>query len=142
MAHELGHWLYDHIVTGIALGGLALLFGFYVLARILIWAQSAFGIYGPSDPAGLPLVLLCGFLGSWLAMPLSCAVSRQFERQADMMALKLARQPDAFINAEKKLSIDNIGNVAPTPWNVWLFATHPPAVERIQMAEEWRRNRL
>ena len=138
MAHELGHWLYDHIVNGIALGGLALLFGFYVLSRILIWAQSAFGIDRPSDPAGLPLVLLCGFLGGWLAMPLSCAVSRQFERQADMMALKLARQPDAFIAAEKKLAIDNIGNVAPTPWNVWLFATHPPAVERIQMAEEWR----
>lgn len=139
MAHELGHWLYDHIVIGIGLGGLGLLVGLYVLARILKWAERAFGIYGPSDPAGLPLILLAGFLGGWLAMPLSLAVTRHFERQADTMALELARQPDAFIAAEKKLAKDNLGNVAPTPWNVWLFATHPPAIERIEMAQEWKR---
>lgn len=140
MAHELGHWLYDHIVIGIGLGGLGLLVGFYGLARILTWAERVFGIYGPSDPAGLPLVLLAAFVGGWLAMPLSLAVTRHFERQADMTALELARQPDAFIAAEKKLAKDNIGNVAPPPWNVWLFATHPPAVERIQMAVEWKQN--
>ena len=54
------------------------------------------------------------------------------------MSLELAGQPDVFIAAEKKLAIDNIGNVGSEPWNVWLFATHPPAVERIQMAEAWK----
>ena len=52
---------------------------------------------------------------------------------------ELARQPDAFIAAEQRLAIDNIGNVAPLPFSVWLFASHPPAVERIQMAKEWQR---
>ncbi|MCI0681883.1 MAG: M48 family metallopeptidase [Gemmataceae bacterium] len=139
LAHELGHWLHDHIVIGIALGGLGLLAGLYVLSRILKWAEGRFGLYGPSDPAGLAIVLLAGFLGSWLAMPLSCAVSRHFERQADMMALELAGQPDEFMDAERKLAKDNIGNVAPTPWNVWLFATHPPTVERMQMAVDWKK---
>jgi Zn-dependent protease with chaperone function len=39
-----------------------------------------------------------------------------------------------------KLARVNKANVAPTPWNVWLFATHPPTVERIHMAEEWRKS--
>lgn len=139
LAHEIGHWLHDHIVQGIALGGVAALVGFYFLARILRWAQTQFGLYGPSDPKGLPIILLAGALGSWLVMPVGNFVSRHFERQADMMALELARQPDVFIEAEKKLAIDNISNVTPTPWGVWLFSTHPPAVERIQMAQEWKK---
>ena len=139
LAHEIGHWHHDHIVKGIALGGLAMLVAFYLLARIMKWAEKSIGLGGPSDPAGLPLILLAGFIAQWAAQPLECAVSRHFERQADMMALKLAQQPDVFIGVEKKLVIDNLGNPAPAPWNVWLFSTHPPAVERIQMAQDWKR---
>lgn len=140
LAHEIGHWLHDHIVKGIALGGLAALVGFYLLARLLRWAQGALGLNAPSDPGGLPLILLATFLGMWLIMPLENAIIRHFERQADMMALDLARDPDVFIEAEKTLAIKNIGNVAPAPWNVWLFSTHPPTVERIEMALEWKQN--
>jgi len=32
----------------------------------------------------------------------------------------------------------NKSNVVPTSWNVWLFATHPSAVDRIEMAKGWR----
>jgi STE24 endopeptidase len=139
LAHELGHWHHDHIYKGIALGGAAALVGFFLLACILKWAKGPFGLYGPSDPAGLPIVLFAFFLGYWLTLPIANAVTRHFERQADMMSLELAGQPDVFIAVEKKLAIDNIGNVTSEPWNVWLFATHPPAVERIQMGEEWKR---
>ncbi|MCS7046327.1 MAG: M48 family metallopeptidase [Gemmataceae bacterium] len=138
LGHELGHWLHDHITRGIALGGAAALVGLYLLSLLLRRAATAFGWDGPGDPASLPLVLLLSFLGSWLVMPAANAVSRHFERQADAMALELARDPDVFISAEKKLAIDNLGNVAPAPWNVWLFSTHPPPVERIAMAEAWR----
>jgi STE24 endopeptidase len=137
LAHELGHWLHDHIVQGIALGGVAALIGFFVLSRLLLWAQTPLGLESPSDPAGLPLVILCVFLGNWLALPVASAVSRHFERQADQAALDIAKEPEAFIAAEVKLVRDNIGNPAPAPWNVWLFATHPPAVERIEAARRW-----
>jgi STE24 endopeptidase len=92
-----------------------------------------------ADPAGLPLVMLLVFLGSWAAMPAANLVSRHFERQADQASLELADVPKAFIDAEYKLARDNKANVAPTPWNVWLFSTHPPTVERIRMAEEWQK---
>ena len=56
LAHEMGHWLHDHIVKGIALGGLAALVGLYLLARLLQWAPGPLNLSGPSDPAGLPLM--------------------------------------------------------------------------------------
>jgi STE24 endopeptidase len=65
-------------------------------------------------------------------------VSRYFERQADESALELAGRPIVFIEAERKLAEDNKSNVAPTPWNVWIFSTHPTTLDRIRMAEEWQ----
>jgi STE24 endopeptidase len=141
LAHELGHWRHHHIVKGIALGAIGALVGLFILAQILSMAvgRGRLALRSPADPAGLPLILLMLTIGSWLAMPVGNAVSRAFERQADEDSLELARQPGAFIAAEKRLAVDNVGNVAPLPFSIWLFASHPPAVERIQMAEEWQR---
>jgi STE24 endopeptidase len=139
LAHEIGHWRHDHIVKGIVLGALAALAGLWVLARILlaVVGKPPLFLSGPSDPAGLPLIVLLFMVGSWLAMPAENFVSRYFERQADEASLELAGMPDVFIAAEKRLARANKGNVAPPPWTVWLFSTHPTTVERIRMAEAW-----
>jgi STE24 endopeptidase len=143
LGHEMGHWRHNHIVKGIALAGVGALFGLWVLSLILRWAvnRRPFSLHSPADPAGLPLLLLLLTLGHWLAMPVQNGISRAFERQADEAALELAGKPDAFIAGELRLARDNLSNVAPTPFNVWMFSTHPPAVERIEMAEEWRRQK-
>jgi len=140
LAHELGHWRHDHIAKGIALATLGGLVGLFLLSRILRWAvgRRPFLLASPADPAGLPLVLLLMMLASWLTLPIQNGISRYFERQADAASLELARKPDAFIEAERRLALDNPGNVAPSPFNTWMFATHPPAVERIEMAERWK----
>jgi STE24 endopeptidase len=140
LAHEMGHWKHQHILKGIALFGVGLFAGLFVVAHILKWAvgRPPFDLTNPADPAGLPLLLLLVVLGSWIAQPVESAISRHFERQADQVSLELANQPDAFIQAEKRLAIDNISNVAPNPVSVWLFASHPPPVERIHMAEQWQ----
>ncbi len=140
LAHEIGHWKHQHIVQGILLGAIAALVGLIVLDRILrrFRDRPPVCLHALSDPAGLPLVLLLGYLGSWLALPLENAVSRHFERQADMTSLQLAGRPDVFIRAEEKLARDNLSNVAPAPWNVWLFSTHPTALQRIEMAQQWK----
>ncbi len=140
LAHELGHWRQDHIVKGIVLGTLAALLGFFVLDRCLRAAmgRGPWNLQSIADPAGLPLVLLLMNLGGWVAMPIGNAVSRYFERQADHASLELAGQTEAFIAAELKLAKVNKSNVAPAPWNVWLFSSHPPTVERIRMAREWK----
>ncbi len=140
LAHEFGHWEHNHIVKGIALGGVGALIGLFVLSRLLRWAVGRPPCYlkSPGDPAGLPLIVLLVLLGTWCALPVENAISRVFERQADMASLELEDHAEVFIEAEKRLARDNIGNVAPNALSVWMFATHPPAVERIQMAETWR----
>ena len=110
---------------------LAAVVGCFVLDRLLRAAvgRPPWNLEGKADPAGVPFVLL---------LPVQNAVIRHFERQADQVALELARQPDAFNACEQKMARDNKSNVAPTPWNVWLFSSHPPTVERIRMAERWK----
>jgi STE24 endopeptidase len=137
LGHEMGHWRRHHIVKGVALGALGALLGFFLLARILEWAatEGRFGLRDAADPAGLPLVLLLGALASLVALPAQNLVSRAFEREADRDALLLYGHPEVFIEAEKRLARDNISNVAPSDLNVFLFASHPPTLERIAMAE-------
>jgi STE24 endopeptidase len=144
LAHEMGHWQHNHIVKGIGMATLAALIGFYALRRILLWAvaRPPFQLKSQWDPAGIPLIFLLFTVGEWLASPAVNAVSRHFERQADMVSLELTGTPDVFIEAEKKLARDNISNVAPPPVSVWFFYTHPPAVERIHMAEEWKQLKM
>jgi STE24 endopeptidase len=139
LAHEMGHWRQHHIVKGIALGAVGLIVGMSLLSQILRWAvnRRPFCLKSPADPAGLPLILLLGLLVSWLLLPLQNGISREFERQADTASLELADKPAAFIEAEKRLALDNLSNVAPTPFNVWMFSTHPPALDRIDMAKQW-----
>jgi STE24 endopeptidase len=140
LAHELGHWTHHHILQGLLLGTAAAFAGFWLLDRALREAvgRGPWHLTSLSDPAGLPLVLLLAALGSLAVLPAETAVSRHFETQADRAALELAGQPVAFIEAEKRLARENLGNVAPAPWSVWIFATHPPTVARIRMAEAYR----
>jgi STE24 endopeptidase len=141
LAHELGHWLHDHIVKGVLLGTLAALVGMLVLRRVLSGAarRGVLDMTSAADPAGLYLVLLLIWAGEWVALPIGNAVSRHFERQADRVSLELTQDPESFQRAERTLAKKNIGNVVPSTWNTWLFATHPPYLERIQMAESWKR---
>jgi STE24 endopeptidase len=140
LAHEMGHWRQHHIVKGLVLGGVGAFAGFFVLAWLLSRAGSSgvFGFRSPSDPAAFPLILLLAFVEGFLAAPVENAVSRVFERQADRAALELGGSPDVFIAAEERLVRDNVGHPAPSDLAVALFASHPPAVERIEMAETWK----
>lgn len=137
LGHEIGHWVHDHIVVGLTIGTVAAAIGLGVLSALLgaLVGRGPWKLRSPHDPAGLPLILLVLFAASWLEMPAQNAISRHFERQADAMALELAGQREAFIEAERRLARNNLANVAPPPWNVWLFASHPTAVQRIGMAK-------
>jgi len=140
VGHEVGHWQHAHIVKGLLMGTAGVLVAFFLLSKILTWAMARpeFAIRSIADPACLPLILLLGALGNWVAAPIQSAVSRHFERQADDAALELAGKPEAFIEAEKRLVRTNISDPAPAPIAVFLFASHPPAVDRIEAARRWR----
>jgi STE24 endopeptidase len=130
-------------VQGILLGGLAAAVGLYLLRVILLRAARVgfAGMRSQHDPAGLFLVLLLFWAANWAVAPLSNWVSRVFETQADVTSLKLAGQAQAFIRAEVTLVRVNKGNVTPTSFNIWMFATHPSVLERIGLARDWEVSR-
>jgi STE24 endopeptidase len=137
IGHEIGHWMHDHIVQGISLGTAGALVAFFAMSVLLRRAGESgrFGFREAHEAGAWPMILLLAYLGTWIALPIENAVSRHFERQADEAGLDLAGRPEAFIEAERRMVRQNIGNPAPNPFSVWLFASHPPVVERIEAAQ-------
>jgi STE24 endopeptidase len=140
LAHEMGHWKHAHIWQGLFLSVLALGAVLWAGARAMEWAarRPALHLTGPADVAGVPVFLLTVYLLSFLSLPVQTAISRHFERQADRASLVLTGNPAAFIRAEVSLARSNLADLTPPAPLVWLLYTHPPVLERIRMAEEFK----
>jgi STE24 endopeptidase len=135
LAHELGHHVHKDIPILITFGTLSTLVGLFLASLALGWAARHFGFSGPSDIAGLPaLGLVLGAFGL-LTQPLDNAISRWRERLADEYALQSTGNARAFASAFVRLANQNLGEVDPEKWVVFMFYDHPPLGERIKMAE-------
>jgi STE24 endopeptidase len=134
LAHELGHHVHKDIPILVAFGTVMTLGGLYLASLALHWAAGAFGFRGPADIAGLPaLGLVLGAFGL-LTQPLENAISRWRERMADEYALQSTGKAQAFASAFVRLANQNLGEVDPAKWVVFMFYDHPPLGERIRMA--------
>lgn len=135
LAHELGHHVHKDIPVLLAFGTLMTMGGLYLASLGLQWAAGYFGFSGPADVAGLPaLGLVLGAFGL-LTQPLDNAVSRWRERMADEYALQSTGNSQAFASAFVRLANQNLGEVDPEKWVVFMFYDHPPLGERIKMAK-------
>lgn len=139
VAHELGHWKYGHIARQLPFLAAVQLLAFFIVSRImeaepvLDWV----GVAELGDPRTYPLLFLVypavlAASGAWLSW-----LSRAFERQADLHALEVLDDPDAFIAVFRRLAADNKADLDP-PWWRRLRAAHPPVPERMAMAARWR----
>jgi STE24 endopeptidase len=134
LAHELGHHVHRDIPLLIGFGALSTTLGLYLASLALEWSIGFFGFTDPADVAGLPaLGLVLGAYGL-LSMPLENAVSRWRERLADRYALQVTGKHEAFASAFTRLANQNLGEVDPERWVVFLFHSHPPLGERIRQA--------
>jgi STE24 endopeptidase len=128
IAHEMGHWKHSHILKGIILGALGMFFGFFLLQELL----NAMG--AGADIRSLILTLLFFTLFSFVSLPFQNAVSRAFERQADLEAIRLTGDPRASISLAQNLARTNLSQVNPHPLVKLVLYTHPPVMERIKLA--------
>jgi STE24 endopeptidase len=136
LAHELGHHVHKDIPILMAFGTVMTLGGLFLASLVLHWAAVQFGFAGPADIAGLPaLGLVLGAFGL-LTQPLDNAVSRWRESKADEYALQSTGNGAAFASAFVRLANQNLGEVDPEKWVVFMFYDHPPLGERIKMASE------
>jgi STE24 endopeptidase len=136
LAHELGHHVHKDLPILIAFGTVMTLGGLYLASLALHWAAGYFGFAGPADIAGLPAIgLVLGVFGL-ITQPLNNAISRWRESMADEYALQSTGKAQAFASAFIRLANQNLGEVDPEKWVVFMFYDHPPLGERIKMASE------
>jgi len=140
LAHEMGHYKKKHILFGMVLSILQTGLMLYLLSFFISYPAlfEAFYMNQTSVYGGLiffailysPLDLLIGIL---LQM-----VSRRNEREADRFAAETTGDPLAMTDALKKLSADNLTNLTPHPFYVFLNYSHPPILQRIKAIAKYR----
>lgn len=136
VAHELAHVKHNDVLRGTLLGaagvvaGVLVLWGLFSAAGLRRWL----GIGGPGDPAVIAFVAFFIAAATLLTMPVQNAVSRSMEAGADRTGIELTGDPEAAIGLEVKLAVENLSDLNPNPFIAWMFYTHPPVLERIDIA--------
>ncbi len=137
LAHELGHHAHRDIRNGLVLESCLIALACAVAAVALHVLWQPLHLAGPTDVAGLPVMLLAAGVVSFLTTPVLNAWSRRNEHRADRFALKLTERPDAFVSAMRRLAAQNLAEERPSATTLWLFHTHPPFEQRIQAARNF-----
>ena len=138
LAHELGHHVNRDIPLFMVVGAVSTTVSLYLASIALNWSIGYFGFASVADVAAFPaLGIILGVYGL-VTMPFDNALSRWRERKADRYALQATGKKEAFSSAFTRLANQNLGEIDPEKWVVFLFHSHPPLGERIAMAENWK----
>ncbi|WP_338787451.1 M48 family metallopeptidase [Metabacillus sp. FJAT-53654] len=140
MAHEMGHYVMNHIYVGIA-GYLFLsLFGLFIIHLLMKLMIKQFGsllkINSIRELTAFPLFLILLGVLTFASSPLANTVARYQEKSADMYAIEMTNNNEAAISSFQELSRAGLSEVNP-PALVKIFRyTHPTMFERILYLEE------
>ncbi len=140
MAHEMGHYVLNHITKFLVNFSLMALIAF-ALARTVFDAAARrwgdrWGVRGIADPAGLPLLALVFAAISFVMTPVKNTVTRVAEVEADAFGINTSREPDGM--AAVALKLGTYRKLDPTPAEEFIFFDHPSGRARIQMAMDWK----
>ncbi len=142
--HEMGHYVMDHTTRLLLMMGLVILAGFAFVwwgfgEAVAHWG-ARWRVSGPGDLAGLPLLAALFSIFFFIAAPVTNAIIRSAEAQADIFALDATRKPDAFASAMLKLS--PYRKLDPGGLEEILFYDHPAGRARIAMAMRWKKEHV
>lgn len=146
IGHETGHYVLQHVPKGITFFALLFLLLFYLGYRCIGWVLARWGasweIRGVEDWASLPALLLLLSIFSFVVNPVTSAVSRHFEHQADQYGLEVTHglTPDSGQVAAQAFQI--LGEVGlddpdPNPVAVFLFYSHPTISDRVRFSLDY-----
>jgi Zn-dependent protease with chaperone function len=137
VAHELGHVVHRDVARGTllgaagAIGAIALIWLLFRNESLMRWIGAS-----PGDPRSLPFLAFVLALASFLTLPATNAFSRHIEASADRFAVELTDEAETAVETEISLARRNIADLQPNAFiRVW-FYTHPPVMDRIQIALE------
>jgi len=138
LGHELAHQKFLDPLRGFVLGSVTALVTLAVAGSLYSILYPAFGIPSIADMAGLPLLAALLGLISLPLQPLELSWSRGREARADRFSLQLTHDAPNFASAMVKLHDQNLSVADPGPWEKWLFYSHPPGRERVELARSFR----
>ena len=134
IAHEVGHYKKGHIIKNmifsILYSGVVLIILSYFLNN-----EALFDAFKMEETSVYASLLFFSILYSPIDFILSIIlnkISRIHEFEADHFSVETYKDKENLINALKKLSISNLGNLTPHPLSVILNYTHPPVIQRLK----------
>ena len=138
LAHEIGHFRKKHILMSMVLSMMNLGLVFYLLSlfmnnRMLF---DAFFMQNTSVYASLVFFMLLYTPAEFILSVLMQMLSRRNEYEADRFAVTTYSHGRMLSVALKKLSRQNLSNLTPHPFNVFLNYSHPPVLQRVRRIEE------
>jgi STE24 endopeptidase len=141
--HEMGHYVLDHIVIGIAASAVGLFIGFYILYLIANWAFARFHerwrMRDLGDWAAVPMLLLIFSLMGTVSQPVSSSISRQLEHNADVYGLEVTHGINPNPQESAAHAFQVLGELAlsypyPGKFVVFWYYDHPPIPDRVRFA--------
>jgi Zn-dependent protease with chaperone function len=144
--HEMGHYVLDHILIGLAAAAVGLFIGFYLLYRIANWAfprfQQRWRMHDLWDWSALVMLLLIFSIMATLSAPISNGFSRQLEHNADIYGLEVTHGINANSQEAAAHAFQILGELAlsypyPSRAVVFWYADHPPICDRVPFAHSY-----
>jgi STE24 endopeptidase len=138
MAHEMGHYVLNHIYKLLLYYAFFLAIGFALISVVfeLVRVRWDVKIRALADPAGFPLLFLILTAYAFLFTPIINTVIRVTEREADAFGLNCSREADGF--AQVALKLGEYRKLDPGPVEEFILFDHPSGRARIRMAMDWK----
>lgn len=133
LAHEVGHYKKKHIFKGLFLSILQIGIMCYLLEICISQNEISFALGAQYQTFHLGLVgfsLLYSPIGMITGILMNI-LSRKNEFEADNYARSTYNGEHLSI-ALKKLSVNNLSNLYPHPWYVFVHYSHPPLIKRLE----------
>lgn len=134
LAHEMGHYKKGHIHKFMLMSFINTIIIFFLLS-LFIGNESLFAAFKMQYVSVYGALIFFGFLYTPISMFLSVVqnvISRKYEYEADRYSVTTYKNPQAMVEALKKLSVDNLSNLTPHKMKVFMEYSHPPVLDRIK----------
>jgi STE24 endopeptidase len=150
MAHEMGHYVLNHLWKGLAFG---VAVSFFVFFFGQIFYERGLARWGaqwrieaqPGDPAALPWLLVAVSIIGFLLSPVTNGFSRHIEHQSDIFGLELTHLNEPMASAFVKFAKDSKVDPNPNHFIEFWRYSHPSLARRIDFVlhyKPWEQGKL
>ncbi len=139
LCHEITHYQKHHIWYLIFYQSLITIATFYLLYLLYPVVYKFAGFSNISDISAFPVFILIFLFLSFIFKPLASAISRYYEKMADLGALILSNNPGAFVTLMAKFCNQELAVAYPNLFIEFFTYTHPSIGSRVEFAEKFAR---